>query len=67
MAEGKYDAECQTIQLTTGADTVVVVVINGKYKGSGFSVVSKDPEADSKLPGLFRNMADQIEEKAGKN
>lgn len=63
---GRYDAECSTVMLTTGANTVVLVVVGGD-RGSGFSVVSKDPETDSKLPAMLRHMADEIEQKAGKN
>ncbi len=63
---GKYDPECSTVLLTTGANTVVLVVIGGD-RGNGFSCTSRDAEADSKLPGLLRHMADQIENKAKGN
>lgn len=61
---GKYDAECATVQLTTDAHTVILVVVGGD-RGDGFSVVSRDPDAGKKLPHMLRNMADQIEGKDG--
>lgn len=57
---GKYDPECATIQLTTMATTVVLVIVGGD-RGNGFSVVSQDPDCNKKLPAMLRNMADQIE------
>lgn len=57
---GKYDVEAATVQLTTEADTVILVVIGGD-RGNGFSVVSKDQDAPKKLPHMLRDMADKIE------
>lgn len=58
---GKYDKECMAAMATTEASTVVLVVLGGTL-GHGFSVVSVDPKISRKLPGLLRQLADNIED-----
>lgn len=62
MAAGKgiYGDECDEMQERTKAQTIVLVIIDGK-KGSGFSMNSTDQSMHLKLPGMLRLMADEIE------
>lgn len=57
---GKYDAECVKALVDTGGHSVVLIVLDGVH-GSGFSVASKDPLTERKLPELLRQLADVIE------
>ena len=60
---GNYDDECERQLVESGAELVVLIVINGN-KGNGFSVSGIEGHRDSKLPRLpiiLRDMADQID------
>ena len=60
---GNYDDECERQLVETGAELVVLIVINGN-KGSGFSVSGRQEVRDSKLPRLpiiLRDMANQVD------
>jgi hypothetical protein len=59
LGPGKYDSLCEATLLTTVAEAVVLIVING-FKGSGFSVTAT-PEFSAKLPDLLRRVAKEIE------
>ena len=60
---GNYDDECERQLVETGAELVMLVVINGK-KGNGFSVSGRQFNRESKLakvPFILRDMANSIE------
>jgi hypothetical protein len=62
--KGNYDEEAGKLLAYTRAEAVVLIVLGG-MKGDGFSVAGLDRSpADGiipQLPGILRNMADQIE------
>lgn len=60
LGPGKYDSYCTNVRIETQADGVLLIVINGKL-GSGFSVQTSKLEVLANLPGVLRNVADQIE------
>ena len=57
---GRYGEYPEDILKETKAGTVVLIVIGGD-KGHGFSIASRDPLFDQKLPHLLRYIADDIE------
>ena len=60
---GNYDDECERQLVESGAEFVILFVLNGN-KGSGFSVSGIDGHKDSKLPKfpfILRDIADTIE------
>jgi hypothetical protein len=57
---GKYDAECQKVFFDVEAQTVLMVVVRGN-KGNGFSVISTDMGLVVKMPGMLRDIADQLQ------
>lgn len=57
---GKYDHLACSARDKTQADGLVLIVLNG-IRGSGFSVVATDPGLATSLPGLLRDVADEIE------
>lgn len=59
IGPGKYDDHATQVRTATGADAVVVIVVNGD-KGSGFSVQT-NAAMTLRLPELLRIMADDIE------
>lgn len=58
---GNYDSVASLVLGLTGAETVVLMVING-VNGSGFEVQSVNPNHVDSLPARFRWMADEIED-----
>lgn len=60
IGPGKYDASCEAIRLATGAEAVVLIVING-VNGSGISVKCEDGPLIDMLPGILRSIADAQE------
>lgn len=59
LGPGKYDDVCTHVRELAGAETAVVIIVNGKL-GSGFSVQSRDPTFDRTVPGLLETLAAQI-------
>jgi hypothetical protein len=59
LGAGKYDDACTAARLSTEAAGVVLIVLGGP-KGPGFSVQAP-LEFLTALPGVLRNVADQIE------
>lgn len=59
--KGKYDAVAEALILSTQAD-MVLVMISGGRKGSGFSVSTMNPNHVSQVPRLLREIADKIEQ-----
>ncbi len=59
LGPGKYDDLCTLVRQTTGAEGVVVIVINGK-RGNGFSAQAT-PAVLLKLPAIIRDVVNQIE------
>lgn len=63
---GKYDAPCAAARTATEADVCLLVVLGGRL-GDGFSAqfVTYDPARPPAsllaVPGLLRQIADQIE------
>ncbi len=63
---GKYDAECAAARFDTEASVCLLVVLGGRL-GDGFSAqfVTHDPARPPPsllaVPGLLRQIADQIE------
>ena len=53
---GKYDEECTQAFQATQADSVVLLVMNGK-KGNGFSVQTRNMQFVKDLPDLLQTMA----------
>jgi len=60
MGPGRYDEVCTTVRQVTGAETCVVLIINGN-NGSGFSVQTQNPARLERLPAVLREMAAQLE------
>jgi hypothetical protein len=60
IGPGKYDKECVSVLLRTGAEAVVLCVLRGK-EGSGFSCNARGIEIQQRLPELLRLIADEIE------
>ena len=58
---GRYTAECARARIQAQAETAILLIWNGRL-GNGFEVQSTNPDMQSELPGLLRNMADQIEQ-----
>jgi len=56
---GKYDEICTTARESAKAGGTILIVLNGEH-GSGFSVQA-DEMTVALLPGLLRNIANQIE------
>jgi hypothetical protein len=69
---GKYDAECARARVATDATMCLLVVLGGR-RGDGFSAqimapdTDRPPDALRAVPGLLRQIADEIEaeQKAG--
>ena len=57
---GKYDKECVAALASSEAQACVLIVLGCKH-GSGFSSNSVSPDIHDRLPGLLREIADQIE------
>jgi hypothetical protein len=66
LGAGKYDEECTSVRETTGAEGVILIVIDG-LKGSGFSMQAS-LDITLRLPAVLRRVANSIETdfKAGK-
>lgn len=60
MGPGKYDALCTLVREQAEAVLVAVIVMGGNH-GSGFAVQTVDPSLSARLPGILRDMADEIE------
>lgn len=60
LGPGKFDDECTAAMIATGSKLAVLVLAGGP-KGSGFSVVTRDPVLLFDLPHALRLVADQIE------
>jgi hypothetical protein len=60
IGPGLYDHEISGLMLSTKARAIILMVFEGN-KGSGFSVQAFDDIAPE-IPGILRQMADQIEE-----
>lgn len=58
---GKYTVECARARVAAQAETAILLIWNGRF-GTGFEVQSTNPNMHAELPGLLRNMADQIEQ-----
>ena len=58
---GKYDEACTVAMELADAQTVLLMVLHGKY-GHGFSVQTHDSSVAASLPGLLREMADVMEQ-----
>lgn len=68
MGAGKYDAECTGLLRKVGAD-MVVVIVGGGARGSGFSLSARPEMMASGLPvvvAALREAADQIERDAAR-
>jgi hypothetical protein len=61
LGPGKYDDLATELRMKTGADGVVLVVVNG-VKGSGLSA-QLSLELTLTLPTMLRDIARQIEER----
>lgn len=61
---GKYDDLATIIREKAGAETVMVIVINGN-KGDGFSVQSTDRRTLPLLPKVLRVTAEEMERDMG--
>lgn len=60
MEGGKYDDEAMEI-LEKNEAALVLVAVAGGVRGHGLSIATKDPAELAALPGLFRDIAMQIE------
>ena len=60
VGPGKYDDACTAAMTATGAEAIVLVVIDGD-RGNGFSVQSHNLANAMRLPRLLRDVADGIE------
>lgn len=60
MGPGKYDAEATAAREATGAEGVLLIVINGR-KGGGFSA-QLSPTLMLLVPSILRSVAEQIEQ-----
>ncbi len=60
VGSGKYDDVCEILSLEFNADMVVLAIAGGD-RGSGFSLVTKDPENLPAIVQAIRRVADQIE------
>jgi hypothetical protein len=58
LGPGKYDDLCTDIRQQSGADGVVLIVLNGRL-GSGFSCQA-DLKRTAQLPDLLEDLARQI-------
>jgi hypothetical protein len=58
---GIYDDACTLARYATGAQSCLLMVINGKA-GNGFSFQTDTREHIEKLPAMLRLMAQDIEE-----
>ena len=56
---GSYDDLCTHVRLQAKAEGAIVIVLNGE-KGNGFSVQG-DWQINAALPGILRQVAEQIE------
>lgn len=59
LGEGKYDVLCSLVRGLAKAEGAILMVLGGRL-GSGFSA-QLPPEAAARLPGLLREMANEIE------
>lgn len=57
---GKYDETALDVAVETQANMVLLIVLGGR-KGSGFSVVTATPEGLTTVPTLLRDLAKVIE------
>lgn len=57
---GKFDAECEELLKEHHAEVVMVVVLGGK-RGSGFSLSTTNPQRLPEVIKVMRSAADQIE------
>ncbi len=57
---GHYDEPCERLLRECQAHGVLLIVIHGN-RGHGFSVATVDPNMITDLPGLLRQVADNIE------
>jgi hypothetical protein len=57
---GTYDKEATAVRESTGAETVMILVVGG-LRGNGFSVQTVDPDFGRNIPAMLRQMADEIE------
>ncbi len=64
LGPGKFDPECTLVRKMTGAESVIVIVINGTL-GSGFSCQAS-LEVLFKLPGMLLSIADELERSGAK-
>jgi hypothetical protein len=55
----KYDDACEAAAEATGASLLLLLVVGGS-RGSGFSTYTVDPQLLDRLPGLLRFIADEI-------
>ena len=62
---GKYDTLATIARQTAEADGIIMLIINGDM-GSGFTVQAESHIAKY-LPGLLRDMADEIETQMKEN
>ena len=56
---GKYDDQCTAVMMATAARAVALMVLDGR-NGSGFSVVTMDPQVLNGLPDMLEGMARDI-------
>jgi len=61
VGPGKYDDLATEVRMKTGADGVVLLVVDG-WKGSGMSA-QLSLELTLTLPTILRNIAQQIEDR----
>lgn len=57
---GKYDRQCETILLTTNAQGVALIVVDGVH-GSGFSVSTRGTRPGRAMAAALRAAADDID------
>lgn len=60
IGPGKYDDLCTLVRKNANAGAAIVIILDGKI-GDGFSCQGS-PELTQALPGLLRDVANQIEE-----
>ena len=60
IGSGKYDDACTIARAITGGSGTILIVLGGKH-GSGFSAQLPTMADNLKLPGILRQIADEIE------
>jgi hypothetical protein len=60
LGPGKYDSLCTLVRQISGAEVGAVIIVLGGKLGNGFCV-QVAPGAERELPGVFRDVAAQIE------